>query len=43
MEGIRGRLTLPKAQAIATERLIEMESFLHRLAEESFGGIMVSP
>jgi len=39
VEVIRGRLTLPAAQAIAAERLIEMESFLQRLLEEGFGEI----
>ena len=37
IQGIRGRLTLPVAQAIAAERLVEMEGFLKRLVEEGFG------
>lgn len=37
MEGIRGHLTLPAAQALAGDRLAEMERLLDRLEEESFG------
>ncbi len=36
-EGIRERLTLPVAQAIARERLAEMELVFERLEAESFG------
>jgi uncharacterized protein len=35
--GIAGRLTLPKAQALATARIAQMEHFLQVLQEESFG------
>lgn len=37
MDGIRGRFTLTAAQRIAAERLEEMQSFLDRLEEDSFG------
>ena len=35
--GLRNRLTLPKAKAIAEQRLSEMDQFLNLLDEESFG------
>ncbi len=35
--GIQGRLTLPKAQALAQQRIDRMEHVLHLLQEESFG------
>lgn len=37
--GIRGRLTLPKAQAIAEQRIIEMEHLLCRIEEDSEGSL----
>jgi uncharacterized protein len=37
MAAIRGRFTLPKAQAIAEIRLSEMETLLAQLKQESFG------
>lgn len=36
-EGIMGRLTIPKAQEIETERLSRMEEVLGQLKEETFG------
>ena len=35
--GIEGRLTLPKAQALATARITQMEHALQLLQQESFG------
>ena len=37
MEGIRGRFTLPLAQEIAEQRILEMENLLTRLEEDSEG------
>jgi uncharacterized protein len=37
MHGIAGRFTLPKAQAIAEARLVEMQHFLEALEQESLG------
>jgi hypothetical protein len=37
MEGIRGRFTLPTAQAMAEQRMVEMQALLERLDQESFG------
>jgi uncharacterized protein len=36
LEAVRGRLSIPAAQAIARQRISEMEIFLARLKDESF-------
>ncbi len=37
LEGMNGRLTLPAARRIAARRFAELERFLKRMEEESFG------
>lgn len=37
--GVRGRFTIPAAQALASQRIAEMEPFLARLVEESRGNL----